>query len=161
MLESPALISADDIVAHLRKTTQDAALRGLIAQFGLDAEKLKFKGGKGDLVAVQHGVTFIFHQAAASASTSTARSKKVGRFSDVQFSARGYQGGPPFAGALPRGVRFDMNREQIHRLLGPPVATAMLGIPNERWGHGNDGYFTLDFLDDYSGIKKVTIGALI
>jgi hypothetical protein len=149
---------ADEVLACLRNTTQDDALKALLGQLGLDAKNLKMKGGKGDLVSTTHGITLIFHQAAADAAAGAAKPRKTGQLTDVQFTARGYQGGPPFSGELPRGVRFDMNRAQVHALIGPPVATAMLGIPNERWDHGADCYFTLDFVDDYSSIKKVTVG---
>jgi hypothetical protein len=32
---------------------------------------------------------------------------------------------------------------------------------DERWNQGEKCYFTLDFLDDYSGNKKPTIGTLV
>jgi hypothetical protein len=150
-------LAADAVIAQIRKSTQDPELRGLIAQLGLDPDKLKFKGGKGDLVSIDHGITLIFHEMAGGEAASK---KKLGQFTDVQFSARGYQGGPPFAGELPRGIRFSMNRDQVYTILGQPVAKAMLGIPNERWDHGDKRYFTLDFVDDYSSIKKLTVGTL-
>jgi hypothetical protein len=151
-------INADRILGFLKRPLEDPEFQALLAELRLPPEEPRMDDEETDLEARDFGVTMIFTTPWPDPKAPPGAPLPL-VLSDVQFTGAGYDGGPPFAGALPEGIKFSDSREAVYARLGAPMAKAMLGIPNERWEMG-ERYLTIDFRKDYQSIKKVTTGVL-
>ena len=159
-VRSASIVTADELLSYLGTSTVDPALRAFLATLGLAPKGPRLTGGFGDQPVSALGVVLLFkaarhHPDIRASQALTAESKLL---SDVQFSAAGLAGGPPFCGELPYGLRFSDSRATTRARLGPPSWTSPL-VNNDRWEYG-PRFATVDFSADASHIKRVTVGLL-
>lgn len=152
------MITAEVLLSHLGKSTEDAELQELLKSLGVSPKGPRLNGGFGDQRIPSEGIHLFFkaasyHRNVPSVQTLPANAKV---FSDVLFSHKGFDGGPPFGGDLPFGLKFAESRVQARERLGPPSWVSPL-VENDRWEEGGR-FLTIDFAADESYIKKVTVG---
>jgi hypothetical protein len=77
-------------------------------------------------------------------------------FTDIQFASKGFGGGPPYPGTLPRDLSWDDTRDGVRARFGPPLRTA-LAVPADRWQFG-DLYLTVYFKKKAQTVVRVAAG---
>jgi hypothetical protein len=144
------MIESDVLLVQIGKPVEEPALRALLNELGVPAKGPRLENRFGEHTAKDAGIVLFFRTAAQP------DGRVLPVLTDVQFSAKGFGGGPPYTGQLPFGISFADTRAATHERLGPPASTAQLAV-NDRWTLG-ERYLTIDFLRDGSAIKKVTFG---
>ncbi len=152
------MINADEVLSHLGKSTEDPSLQEFLKKLGLPPNGPRLKGGFGDQAVPAEGFVLLYktasHHPDIQKNNALPANAKV--FSDVQFRAAGVEGGPPYSGELPYGLKFTDSRAATRARLGAPNWSSPI-VNNDRWEYG-DRFVTVDFSPDESFIKRVNVG---
>lgn len=114
----------------------DPVVTKLMTDLGLGGKKIKLKRGESQVAfeSEASGLDFNFADPATVVCAVPAPEGAL-VLSAVFVYANGVQGHKQYAGALPHGLQFDLNRGGARKLLGDPVWSSPV-MPIDRWSFG-------------------------
>lgn len=133
-----------DITVDALSEPLDAELiQELLKSVDLDKKKIKVKRGESSVAieSEKNGVILNFSQA-----NSSQYPEGTLLLSAFHAMANGAQGHQQFRGELPQGLRFDMNRKSVSKLLGKP-SWSSADFSLDRWDSKSTKLF-VEFFED-------------